>query len=94
MNLLDFKAQLKIDIKPERRKHYQIGPIDSNSLLTRFRTGRTNLNLNRYTIGQSDDPSCMCHFRQESSEHFYLGLLSLQCGTSVGPSGLHALSRK
>ena len=72
MTLLDFKAQLKIDIKPERRKHYQIGPKDSNSLLTRFRTGRTNLNLNRYTIGQSDDPSCMCHFRQESSEHFIL----------------------
>ena len=70
MNLLDFKAQLKIDIKLERRK--QIGPTYSNSLLNRFRTGWTNLNLNKYTIGQSDDQSCMCHFKQESSEHFIL----------------------
>ena len=81
MNLFDFKAELKIDIKPERKKHYNVGPKDSNSLLTRFRTGRTNLNLNRYTIGQSDDPCCMCHFKQESSEHFILDcfLYTVEC---------------
>ena len=41
-------------------------------MLTRFRTGRTNLNLNKFTIGQTDDPSCLCHAKNETSEHFFL----------------------
>ena len=72
MNLLDFKAQLKIDLKPSKNKHFCFGSKESNSLLTRFRTGRTNLNLNKFTIGQTDDPSCMCHAKHETSEHFLL----------------------
>ena len=72
MNLLDFKSKLKSDLKPEKIKHYSTGPKESNSLLTRLRTDRTNLNLHRFTIGQTDDPSCMCHANQESSEHFML----------------------
>ena len=40
--------------------------------MTRFRTGRINLNLNRFTIGLSDDPSCLCHEKYETSEHFIL----------------------
>ena len=43
-----------------------------NSLLARFRTGRTSLNLHRFTIGQEDDPSCMCHAKEESSIHFMM----------------------
>ena len=50
-NLTDFKAQLKIDIKPEVYKHFSVSPNESNSLLTRFRTGRTNLNSNKFTLG-------------------------------------------
>ena len=71
-NLYDFKTQLKIDIKPERHKHFSFGPKESNQIMTRFRTGRTNLNLNRFTIGLSDDPSCLCHEKYETSEHFVL----------------------
>ena len=71
-NLYDFKTQLKIDIKPERHKHFSFGPKESNQIMTRFRTGRTNLNLNRFTIGLSDDPSCLCHEKYETSEHFIL----------------------
>ena len=72
LSLSDFKAQIKIDLKPEKIKHFSIGPKISNSLLTRFRTGRTNLNLNRFTIGLSEDPSCNCHAKQETPEHFML----------------------
>ena len=72
LNLLDFKAQIKTDLKPEKIKHFSIGPKFSNSLLTRFRTGRTNLNLNRFTIGLTEDPSCNCHAKQETPEHFML----------------------
>ena len=50
-NLLDFKAQLKTDLKPEKFKHFAVGPNESNILLTRFRTGRTNLNANKKVIG-------------------------------------------
>ena len=62
-NLYDFKTQLKIDIKPERHKHFSFGPKESNQVMTRFRTGRTNLNLNRFTIGATyrahfQRPSC------------------------------------
>ena len=72
MNLLDFKTELKSLIKPDKFKHFHIGPKESNSLLTRLRIGRTSLNSHRYTIGQIDEPSCICHAKQESSEHFFL----------------------
>ena len=72
INLVDFKTELKSLIKPDKFKHFHIGPKESNSLLTRLRIGRTSLNSHRYTIGQSDEPSCICHAKQESSEHFFL----------------------
>ena len=71
-NLLDFKTQMKADIKPERHKHFSVGPKESNQLMTRFRTGRTNLNLDKFTLGQLDEPNCMCHAKNESSEHFIM----------------------
>ena len=72
MSLFDFKTQLKNDLKPDKCKHFAIGPKDSNQSLARFRTGRINLNLNKFTIGQTDDPSCLCHAKHETSEHFIL----------------------
>ena len=71
-NLGYFKAQLKTDLKPERFKHFAVGPNESNSLLTRFRTGRTNLNANKFTLGQTYDPSCLSHASSENSEHYFL----------------------
>ena len=71
-DLFDFKDQLKIDMKPLKIKHFSTGSKVSNSLLTRFRTGRTTLNLHKFTIGQVDDPSCTCHFKEESATHFLL----------------------
>ena len=72
MNLPDFKAQLKLDLKPEKNKTFSIGPKTTNSLITRFRTNRTDLNQNKFTIGLTDDPSCDCHAKYESSEHYLL----------------------
>ena len=74
-NLVDFKTQLKIETKPDKIKHYAKGPKLSNTLITRFRVGRTYLNLHRYTIGHvdtPDTPDCLCHAKQKSS----LGKLS------------------
>ena len=44
----------------------------SNVILTRFRRGRTDLIHIRFTLGLTDDPSCLCHFKLESSEHYML----------------------
>ena len=72
LDVSDFKHQLKSDMKPAKYKTFSVGHKHSNSILTRFRTGRTDLNLNRFTIGLSTDPSCPCHYKFESSEHFML----------------------
>ena len=71
-DLTDFKNQLKLDMKPIKIKHFSIGSKVGNSLLSRFRTGRTSLNLHRFTIGQEEKPSCICHAREESSIHFMM----------------------
>ena len=44
----------------------------NQSLLTRIRVGRSLLNQHSFTIGLSDSPECACHFRSESSEHYFL----------------------
>ena len=72
LNLLDFKTELKSYLKPEKIKHFKIGSKELNSIFTRFRTGRTNLNACNYSIGLTDDPSCICHYKTETSEHFLL----------------------
>ena len=33
---------------------------------------RSDLNLNKYTIGYSDTPECQCHAKQESLHHFII----------------------
>ena len=71
-DLIDFKDNLKSDLKPIKIKHFSVGTKFNNSLLTRFRTGRTSLNLHKYTIGQIDDPSCTCHYKEESPTHFMI----------------------
>ena len=70
--LLDFKSRLKLDIKPLKIKHFSYGLKIGNTLLTRFRTCRTSLNLHRFTIGQVEEPTCICHFKEESSLHLIL----------------------
>ena len=70
--LLDFKSRLKLDIKPLKIKHFSYGSKIGNTLLTRFRTCRTSLNLHRFTIGQVEEPTCICHFKEKSSLHLIL----------------------
>ena len=58
--------------KPQKYKHFSRGSKLGNILLTRIRVGRSNLNQHKFTIGMVDNPECMCHFRSESPEHFFL----------------------
>ena len=55
LNVIEFKQQLKLDLKPTKYKAFSVGPKFSNSILTRFRTGRTGLNLDKFTLGQTLD---------------------------------------
>ena len=63
---------MKLDLKPPKHRSFSVGPKMSNVILTRFRRGRTDLNHIRFTLGLTDDPSCLCHFKLESSEHYML----------------------
>ena len=43
-----------------------------NTLLTRIRVGRSDLKQHKFTIGLIDSPECICHFKSESAEHYFL----------------------
>ena len=71
-NIVDFKLSMKKKFKPEKYKHFARGSKIGNKLLTRIRVGRSDLNQHKFTIGLTDSPECLCHFRSESPEHFFL----------------------
>ena len=71
-DLKDFKYHIKKELKPPRYKHFARGKKISNTLLTRIRVGRSDLNQHKFTIGLVDSPQCDCHFREESPEHYFL----------------------
>ena len=71
-NIPDFKVYIKKDLKPERYKHFAKGNKLSNSLLTKIRVGRSDLNQHKFTVGLADSPQCDCLFREESPLHYFL----------------------
>ena len=71
MMLPDFKVQLKKELKPQKFKHLSRGSKIGNSLLTRIRLNRSDLNLHRFDIGLHDTPECVCH-ATESSIHYLM----------------------
>ena len=71
-DLVEFKSEIKIKTKPPKYKHFARGSKFGNTLLTRIRVGRSLLNQHKFTIGLSESPQCLCHFRSESPEHFFL----------------------
>ena len=71
-NLSEFKFEIKQRIKPPRFKHFSKGTKLGNSLLTKIRVGRSNLNQHQFTIGLSDSPKCLCHFKNETPIHYFL----------------------
>ena len=71
-NLEDFKMHTKKELKPPKYKHFSSGTKQGNTLLTRIRVGRSFLNEHKFTIGLTDSPECLCHFRTESPQHYFL----------------------
>ena len=70
-NITDFKTFTNT-MKPTRYKHFQKGNKYANSLLTRIRVGRSQLNQHTFSLGQIDSPECLCHHREESPMHYFL----------------------
>ena len=71
-DLTDFKEYTKLELKPTRYKHFSRGNKFSNSLLTKIRVGRSDLNQHKFTIGLSETPQCLCHYREESPLHYFI----------------------
>ena len=72
MSVTDFKDYINKKSKPPKYKHFSRGNKISNSLLTKLRVGRSDLNQHKFTIGLVDSPQCDCLFREESTSHFFL----------------------
>ena len=72
MPLKDFKMQLKKDLKPIKYKHFSKGSKIGNSLLSRIRLNRSDLNLHKFDIGLHETPECSCHAKSESSIHYFM----------------------
>ena len=72
MMLPDFKTQLKKDFKPCKYKHFSKGSKIGNSLFSKIRLNRSDLNQHKFDIGQHDTPECLCHAKSESSLHYIM----------------------
>ena len=72
MALPDFKEQLKMELKPKKIRHFAKGSKLGNTLLTRLRLNRSDLNLHKFTIGLVETSECLCHANKESSLHYLI----------------------
>ena len=81
--LVDFKLKLKNMLKPNKIKHFDKGSKNGNTLLTRIRLDRSDLNQHKYSIGKSDSPECVCHAKQESSYHFMIDCFLYDCERQI-----------
>ena len=72
MGLVDFKCKLKQELKPAKFRHFSKGSKLGNKLLTRIRLERSDLNLHKFTTGHSESSECLCHSKQESSQHYLM----------------------
>ena len=72
LDLPDFKAALKVQLKPTKVKYFAYGGKLSNKLLTRLRVGKSFLNSHSFIIGKSESPACLCHEKNETVLHYLL----------------------
>ena len=70
-NLEEFKIYTK-KLKPKKIKHFSRGNKHTNSILTRIRVGRSELNQHKFTIGLVESPECLCHSKEESPKHYFI----------------------
>ena len=72
LDMIDFKLYTSKELKPKKFKYFSKGSKFGNSLLTRIRVGRSYINQHTFSIGHTDSPQCLCHFREESPSHYFI----------------------
>ena len=72
LSLPDFKATLKIQLKPAKVKYFAYGGKLPNKLLTRLRVGKSHLNCHSFITGKSESPACLCYEKNETVLHYLL----------------------
>ena len=72
MNMTDFKANFKTQIKPHKYKHFNRGHIHTCTLLTKIRLGQSDLKTHLFKVGLADATDCPCGHKFETPEHFIL----------------------
>ena len=77
-DLVEFKTDLKYQLKPRKYKHFFRGGKLGNSLLCQLRVGRTFLNSHSFAIGHAESPTCLCHHPNETPSHFVLSCFLYQ----------------
>jgi hypothetical protein len=70
LDLGNFKSRLKLIFKPKKNKHWNCGSKLGNSLLTRLRVGRSDLNLHKFTLNLVDSDLCSLCLTRESLTHY------------------------
>ena len=71
-NTTDFKIQLSLQLKPQKRKHYSQGPKYSNTLLCQIRVGRSYLKSHSFSIGLAETNTCSCDTCTPETLHYFI----------------------
>ena len=69
-DLVTFKEDLKVKLKPKKYRHFGWGSKRGNTLHTQLRVGRSFLNAHGFAINLADSDLCLCA-RSESVIHYF-----------------------
>ena len=69
MDIVDFKIQLGLLIKPHKNRLLSIGSRFGNAIHTQLRLGRSQLNDHLFSVRLSPTTKCLCG-NLETTEHF------------------------
>ena len=64
-----FKDKLKIQFKPKKYRHFNLGSKYGNAIHTQLRVGRSLLNAHGFEINLTDSDQCLCS-RSETVSHY------------------------
>ena len=70
LDMAILKSRLKPSYKPKKLKHFSCGSKIGNSLWTRLRVGRSDLNLHKFTVNLTDNDLCLNCLTRESVTHY------------------------
>ena len=67
----DLKSKIKLNLKPNRQKHFSAGNKYANSLQCRLRVGRSFLNSHGFAINLATTDKCSFCNKPETVKHYF-----------------------